>query len=66
MATELVKSDDLTMDTSKSRIGNPEGLALLSPLDSLGNEIEDLEERMARSDRILDCILALRHDILDD
>jgi hypothetical protein len=51
MATELVKPDDLTMDTSKSRIGNPEGIAHLSRLDSLENGIKDLQERMAISEK---------------
>ncbi|OQE91148.1 hypothetical protein PENNAL_c0010G05100 [Penicillium nalgiovense] len=66
MAAELVKSDDLTTDTSKSRIGNPEGLALLSRLDSFGNQIKDIQKRMERPDRLLDFVLVLRHGILDE
>jgi hypothetical protein len=47
-------------------ISNPTGLAILSRLDSLRNETKDLQERMARYDRILDSFLAQRHNVLDD
>ncbi|KAJ5406116.1 hypothetical protein N7465_007400 [Penicillium sp. CMV-2018d] len=73
MATELCKSDDLTIDTSKSRIGNPEGHALLSRLDSIANDIKDLQGRatrserlLERSDRLLDSLLVVRHGVLDE
>ncbi|KAJ9489218.1 hypothetical protein VN97_g4050 [Penicillium thymicola] len=61
MATEIVKSDDLTMDTSESRIGNHEGLAILSRLDALRIEIKELQKRMARSERILDSVRATKY-----
>jgi hypothetical protein len=72
MATELVRPDDLTTDTSTPRISNPKGLALLSRLDTAiakreknKKEIKDLQKRMARSDRILDSVLAQQHNVLD-
>ncbi|KAJ6186437.1 hypothetical protein N7519_007738 [Penicillium mononematosum] len=73
MATELVRSDDLTTDTSTPRISNPKGLAILSRLDTAitkheknEKEIKDLQKRMARFDRIVDSILAQRHNVLDE
>ncbi|KAJ6123486.1 hypothetical protein N7471_010803 [Penicillium samsonianum] len=73
MATELVRSDDLATGTSTPRISNPTALALLSRLDAAiakqgknEKEIKDLQKRMARSDRILDSVLAQRQNVLDE